>query len=571
MKALKDVLIDYDIALLEALAQKRGLSFPPGRAAAELAAFVEELLAPLSLTIALDDLSSEETKALQSLVQAGGLLEAPKFSRQFGDIRAMGTARLQREKPWQSPANAAEGLWYRALIAKGFRHTLAGPEEMVFIPDDVLQALPDLSPMPQASPRFQMGLAPAPKITLPANKRAEEDFFTLLHYIQSHIIRLQAEGDLPPDHITALKAAFYPIEVQANPRAQNQAQYWFAFIYHLAQRAGFLTQQGQQLKLLPHKTRNWLQESESNRLRFLQTSWRSDPTWNDLWHTPGLVPKATGWDNSPLLGRAKILEYLAQLPSQEWHSIDTFIQTLKKLDPDFQRPQGDYQSWYIYDEGGQALMGFEHWDVVEGALIRHLLVDVLPALGVLDLGLPGEGLAPISFRISDPHFLKPDQRDEPPALPQATRIRINPNDFVVRVPKAASLYDRFQLARFAHFLRREVDHSVYQISQSSYRQAQTQSITLEQILAFLNRVTKQQVPLALSDALQRWDKQIGAVKLETLTLLRVNHPDMVDELLQHPKIGPLLDRPFGKQSLIVPQENLAQLKGLLVAEGYLDS
>ena len=58
---------------------------------------------------------------------------------------------------------------------------------------------------------------------------------------------------------------------------------------------------------------------------------------------------------------------------------------VKAADPDFQRPDGDYGSWYIRDAAGDAyLSGFESWDRVEGVLIADLLAGPLHWLGVVD-------------------------------------------------------------------------------------------------------------------------------------------------------------------------------------------
>ena len=62
------------------------------------------------------------------------------------------------------------------------------------------------------------------------------------------------------------------------------------------------------------------------------------------------------------------------VPAGEWVSVADFIDAVKATDPDFQRPGGDYESWYIRDAGsGAYLTGFESWDRVEGELLRALL------------------------------------------------------------------------------------------------------------------------------------------------------------------------------------------------------
>ena len=566
MKSLRDAIIDYDLVLLQGIATKRGLEPPARRDAESLALFCDSLVSPVSVAIALDDLSAQEREALNNLMAAGGLLEALKFSRLYGQIRAMGPNKLRRETPWQSPASPAEGLWYRGLIFKGFRHTVNGPEEVVFIPDDVQSLLPN---QPAKVTSFQVSLASAPTITLPARQTLREDFFTLLVYIQMNRVKLNQDQEISESDQRGMLSQFSQTDFEDDATAHR----WLLLVIHLARRMNMLLRQGQQLKLNSEPVRAWLEKESEAQLRQLQNTWRSDPTWNDLWHTTGLYPKDTGWENSPLLGRSKILSYLAQLPGGEWVSFNQFIKAIKTNEPDFQRPRGDYQSWYIYDKAGKPLMGFEHWEAVEGRLIRYILGTILFALGALELGAPARTLAPTAFRITPlgERFLDPDTPSKAPPAKNPPPLRINAANFIVRVPNEASLFDRFQLARFAALQRREELRAIYQISRQSYLAALEQHITPEQIQAFLSRATRDQVPLALVEAMHNWSRRRDSVKLESLTLLRVSDPDMVSELLNHREIGPLLDQPFGKRGILVPEQHVDQVRGLLVQYGYLDA
>ncbi len=577
MKSLKDALIDYDLPHLQSLAHKRGLEAPKIRNRETLKNFVEALLSPASIAIAVDALTADERGALNGLAAAGGFIEARKFARLYGAIRAMGSSRLMRDKPWQAPANPAETLWYSGFIFKDFRHTPNGPEEVVFIPDDLLPLLP-LEPAQQA--KFQVPLSSEPGHVIPSTLAAREDLFTLLVYLQKAFVRLSADGLIPEKHRQAIQAqfSFQPLAVSFQPSAvsgqpsavSGQPDHWFEFILHLARRMDFLRKQGRRLKLNSGAVKLWLQKSSPEQAQQLQNTWRPDPTWNDLWHIPGLHPKATGWENSPLLGRSKILGYLAQLPAGEWIGLKPFCKAIKRAEADFQRPGSDYQSWYIYDAAGNPLMGVEHWDDVEGRLIEYLLSVTLFSLGVVDLGAPAANLPPRVFKITPlgEAFFAPETKPLPP-LPAGTGVlRINPQDFSVRVPANASLYDRFQLARFARLLRREAAQVVYQIDRQSYRKALEQSITVEQVLAFLNRATRSQTPLALLESLRRWDQRSGAVKLERLTVLRVNQDNMLPELLEDTQIGPLLGPPLGPRAILVPEKNVARLRKLLMELGY---
>ena len=90
--------------------------------------------------------------------------------------------------------------------------------------------------------------------------------------------------------------------------------------------------------------------------------------------------------------------YLEDVPADEWFSLQSFIAFIKQVDPDYQRPNGDYETWYIQDKQGKSLMGFKHWDQVDGALIQFMVTCVLPFLSAVDLG--GSPESPTAFRLT---------------------------------------------------------------------------------------------------------------------------------------------------------------------------
>lgn len=570
MKRLKEILVDYDMAQLRALAQKRGLTPPSSRGREALSAFAEELLSPASIAITVADLSAEEKAALETLIAAGGFMPAPQFARQYGSIRPMGTGKMLREAAWENPVGVTEGLWYRGLIFKGFHHTVNGPEEIFFIPTDLQVLLPFT---PAQRPSFQVSLSTIPAhIYASAVLPAREDLFNLLVYLQSNIVNLTPDQPFPADHRQAISALFYRAEFSpADEHSAVALEHWFEFLLHLAGRMDFLHTQARRLKLNTPVVKHWLSLTAWEQARRMQDAWRNDPTWNDLWHVPALRPQPTGWENSPLLGRSKILHYLGQLPPDEWINLAAFGQAIKRTEPDFQRPGGDYKSWYLYNAQGEPLMGFEHWEAVEGALINHLIGVILFSMGVVDLGGPIAGAPPAVFKITrlGQAFFSPQQTIAPVKKPAPVPLRFNPADFSVKVPASFSLYDRFQLARLAEMVKREDDHVVYRLTRRSYERALAQSITLEQMLSFLNRATRAQAPLALLEALRGWDRRSHTVLLESIVVIRVNEPDILAELRRHPQIGPLLGPSIDAQTVIVPQKNVPAVQNYLQEAGYL--
>lgn len=574
MKTLRQSLIDYDLALLQAVAASRGVALEPSRRSEAVELLADALLAPAGLAIALTELGEQELEALRQLLEHGGRLERARFIRQYGPVRPMGPARLLREKPWLQPVNPAELLWYKGFICKGFQLTDQGGVEFIYIPDDLLPllatALPGrpatLAEQPPA-PALQAALAPLPPLVASGTGRLRENLFSLLVYLQITPIRLHQKTDLTAKDKAALAERLLP---PAWPAANRQLE--LEFLLHLARRAGLVVVSHGRLKPDRDPTRSWLQSQPQQQERLLQNSWRADPTWNDLWRVPGLAPQPTGWENSPLLARAKILDYLAQLEAapDTWYALADFVALVKQVDPDFQRPDGDYESWYIRDEQGQSLMGFDRWDQVEGALIRYLLTQPLLWLGVTEVGLPGEASAPTSFRLTPAGaaFLK----NEPisPLSDQKPQFLQIDQNFAVHVPPQASLYDRFQLARFAEFAGSQRERPTYQITQASVSRAMRNGVTADQMVAFLARATNNRTPLKVVETLRRWGARRSTAKIETATLLRLADETLAAELRDHPELGPLLGEVIGPAAILIPPENSQAVRRWLLELGYLE-
>ena len=87
------------------------------------------------------------------------------------------------------------------------------------------------------------------------------------------------------------------------------------------------------------------------------------------------------------------------IPQNKWWSIPAFIRAIKEKFPDYQRPAGDYDSWFIKRKSdGQYLRGFAYWDQVDGALIKYF-IQTLHWLGMADLASPEEGKEATAFRV----------------------------------------------------------------------------------------------------------------------------------------------------------------------------
>ncbi|MGD2206461.1 MAG: hypothetical protein PVH17_06755, partial [Anaerolineae bacterium] len=349
MRDLHRFLVDYDMAMLRALAQNRGVSLTTNRQSEAAEELAEALLNPMSVRAALARLSPEGREALDTLLAAGGRMRVPHFARRFGQVRPSGPGRLEREAPWQDPANPTEELFYLGFLFRAFAQDAGGPGEFFFVPDD----LQPLLPTPQVEPpAFAVQTVPAPVLQNDGGEAFVEDLFAFLLYVQTHDVRPYADGRLGQRDRAALRGQL------TDPDERR-----FALLRCLSDRLGFVERREGRLRLEAAPVKDWLAASPDRRLSALQEAWRDDPAWRDLCHVPGLAcDQEAGWRlrYDPVGARKALLALLARCPPDASWTMASFIAAVKETHPDFQRPDGDYSSWYIREkESGEYLSGFE--------------------------------------------------------------------------------------------------------------------------------------------------------------------------------------------------------------------
>ena len=557
MRTLRQSLIDYELGLLKAIASRRAIHLGSHNKNEVINQLVEVLLSPVNNALILDDLSRDERTALGFIVNHGGLVEAPRFIRQYGQIRPMGPARLEREEPWRNPVNPAEGLWYLGLIFKAFQVSDGDGREIFYIPSDLIHLVEPAFNQGFSSTSFNLPSMTEPAQVIPGNNRLRENFFNLLVYLHTHPIRFGPDASIPDRDTEKLAACLLPV---AHPVVTE-----LRLLLHIGQRANLLAPVHGKLRPNRPAVRDWFQSSPANQVWVLQAAWRADPTWNDLWQVPGLQPQPTGWENSPLRARSGILGFLERLPANTWFLIDNLVAAIKQTDPDFQRPDGNYNNWYIQNAEGHLLMGFEKWDEVEGALIRYILTEILYSLSVLDLGSDDPANPPVSFRITETgnQFLR---SIAPPNLPHkpTTVLRVD-SKLQIRITPDVSLFDRFQVARFAQLDRLEDDLVYYKITQSSVSRALKNGVTHDQIMAFLTRATNNQIPLKVVETLREWGTRFGTARLEQVTILQI-----LSELRQKSELARLLGDVVGPATVLIPSKHVATVRKILRELGYID-
>ncbi len=516
------------------------------------------MAAPEAITRVWQALPAGPRQALEALLAASGKMPFLVFTRDWGEIRAMGPARMERERPWQAPISTAEALWYTGFIARAFDQGPDGAYEVVFVPPELLAHLP----APSVSPRM-LTLEAA---SAPAEVRADgdallDDACTLLAYLQNEQVRPGADGSWPAHHQARLARQLCAADHER-----------LTFLRHLVQRLGWLrTGDSGRVRPDPAPVAAWLQSMSAQQREALAATWRDDPTWNDLFHVPSLAPEDTGaWRNDPVLARQAILRHLRACAPETWYSLDGFIAAIKQADPDFQRPGGDYTTWYIRDATtGAYLSGFESWDAIEGALIRYLVTGPLTWLGLTDLGVGASAFRLTPAGAAFLGLVSAGEREEgqPVGQGQALPLLVLRGDFTVLVP-AVRRYERFQLARVADWVRTG-DPFVYRLTPASLERARRQGIPVARVLEFLGKVTGAPVPHFVEAALTRWEARGAEARIERVMLLRVSDEGLMKQVASLPSIRRLIREQVGPTAALVNERDWPRLVPALGEAGLL--
>jgi hypothetical protein len=571
MRSLRQCLLDTDLIRLQVIAHFWDVELTTSRRQEVATQLTTAMAAPEAIADAWDALPGDQCQALDALLAAGGRMPLRVFARQWGEIRAMGPGRLEREQPWRDPISPAEGLWYKGFISRAFDPEAGETYEVVFVPPELRVHLP--AP-PGRLPAIALESAPEPATVHSAGDILLDDACTLLAYLQNEQVRPDSDGNWPARH-----------EVRLAQRLHDPNPVRLAWLHHLTHHLGWLrVTNSVLLRPDPGPVAAWLKFPTGQQRSVLAESWRSDPTWNDLFHVPTICPEDTGaWRNDPLLARKAILRHLKACTPDTWYKLDDFAAAVKQTDPDFQRPDGDYTTWYVRNAAtGVYLSGFESWDEVEGALIRYLVTGPLAWLGLIDLGTDlGTGQAPLvhtpipqhpsllhsAFRLTSAGAAFLGVAEPPPEPePAVLVLRLG---FTVLVPPTRR-YERFQLARVADWVHTG-DPFVYRITPTSLKRARGQGIPVARVLEFLDQVTGPDTPVPrfVEAALTRWDARGAEAWLEQVLLLRLSSEELMVQITSSPRTRHLVREQIGPTAALVRERDWPRLVAALSEMGLL--
>lgn len=538
MPDLLQSLLKQDIGHLRIVAEFWGLeldSITAEDAREELSASLldAELAAEL-----IESLSPQADSAIRALVEEGGRIPWPTFARKYGDIREMGAGKRDRERPHLKPASTAETLFYRGLLARAFFDADKGPQEFAYIPDDLLELLNNIfyeeTEEPTASPLKPTNLPNVVETSEALGRPASPG---------ERGRDILADDSILDDATTYLAALrMGKTDYPASP-----------------QLAAFLTSANLIKDNVPQAeaVKTFLECPRSEALKMLQESWLESSSFNELRLMPMIICEGE-WTNNPLETREFLLNLLDAIPEGKWWSLGTLVRDIKQKYADFQRPAGDYDSWFIKRASdGQYLRGFSYWDQVDGALVKFFVTNILHSLGQVDLSIAEGAMEPTAFRISTFEGGKEERG----------KISVSSNGKIY-IPRNAPRVVRYQLSRFGEWDEAKNGEYRYHITTNSLTKAKEQGLKAEHLLALLSKNTDAGVPPSLVKALKRWEVNGTEARVQTQVILKVSKPEILEEMRKS-KAAKFLGEALSPTTVIVKSGAIQKVMDALTELGLL--
>ncbi len=551
MPDLLHSLLKQDIGHLRIIAEFWGLeldSITADEAREELSA---SLLDAELATELIDSLSPQADSAIHALVDEDGRIPWAAFTRKYGDIREMGAGKRDRERPHLKPSSTAETLFYRGLLARAFFDTEKGPQEFAYIPDDLLELLNNIFyeeiEEQKQTPKINSSevVVQSEALGRPASpgERGRDVF---------------ANDSILDEATTFLAASRMGKTIESNgfsyAAGTRLTQEQVPILQSLLTSAKLIKENIPQAEAV----KTFLECPRSEALKMLQAAWIGSDSFNELHLLPTIVCEGE-WKNQSLETREFLLNLLDAIPENKWWSLNAFLRDIKQKYADFQRPAGDYDSWFIKRKAdGQYLRGFSYWDQVDGALIKFFITNILHFLGQVDLSFAEGATEPTAFRISSYE----GQKEEKGKLAVSSNGRIT-------IPHNAPRVIRYQVSRFCAWDEEKGNGEYkYHITTNSLTKAKEQGLKAEHLLALLTKHTTTGIPPSLIKALKRWEVNGTEARVQTQIILKVSKPEVLEEMRKS-KAAKFLGETLSPTTVIVKSGAIQKVMEALTELGIL--
>lgn len=475
-------------------------------------------------------------QAFDTLLDNEGKIPWAKFARDFGEIQVMGSARRDRERPDLNPLTPTEYLWYKAFIGRAFLSTDTEPQEFAYIPEEIFSCLEPVHVQKKQIPG-RSATSKETQTIFPASDRILDDICTLLASIRNgfSLDLLHDYCDIPVEFLNQLL-----IDIK------------------LISEKGILD---------PDQVRLFLESSREKSLLMLVNHWIENKQLNEMELIPDFIIEGV-LDRNHLKARQFLLDQISLIPAGQWWHLESFVSYVYQINPDFQRPAGNYDTWYIKKaETGEYLRGFEHWDAIDGAFIRFMLTGPLFWLGLVDLASSSSDSQILAFKCSN--WCADLLSNQPPEgiKPEDVKLVIDSYGKII-LPLRFSRTIRYQISRFCDWNGKSKDGYTFQISPVSLQRAKDQGLKISHFLKIVQSVIPHPFPPKLKTALENWENHGTLAHFTHAILLHVADPEAINQL-QTTSVKKFIQAVLNPNTVAVLPTGVEQVRKALIEMGYL--
>lgn len=550
----------------ETLARLWEVPFPDGADSDTATALADMFLTPEAVNRVLATLTPEEQAALNYVLAEGGSIAAPILARKFGAVRPHSGYSNPRAYllALQPPPSATERLFILGLIQRKQK----GQRTMFSVPVDLRPLLPGV---PAHDHMLHFTATAEPPIIVEADIWALEwNVLTILALAQAGELVMASGRGINKASLVRLARRWGMRKDDLRGLTYEQHWHYVHFLRQVLQSAGLLRVTADQELRPTAAAIEWLQSPRLERLRRLLDGWVTSE-WDELKQFLGITIKGYAFDRDLAATHRAILEILAQAPAGTWITWETLLDEVLRVNPDFARPEGNYDTWRLVDYRGQQLDGFEHWREVEGELLKATIGGSLRWLGLTDYG----GLrddqdqgTPIAFRLNSTGAALLNNAPAPVA-PEAEPLVVQ-GTFEIIVPPHATPFARFHVGRVAARVsgNTHAEAEVYKLTKASVQTAAAQGMSADDIAQFLEQASGTPLPPNVAYSLREWSGQYGQLTMQPAVVLKTDDPLLFERLRRDRRLRLPPVEALDAQTWLLDEGDAAALATALRKAGY---
>lgn len=437
------------------------------------------------------------------------------------------------------------------------------PGDTLIIPPFVRQHLPTPKPLSESRQEWQPDFVMHgdPQLIL-------RDLYLYWDTVRRNAIALIQSGYVGKRGLKQLNDALLtPDPTLDKARKENQAAHLY-LLRQILQEWRLVTAKGSTLQIQTKASQAipelW-QKSEAEQVKAVLDVWRKLPM-------PFTLNTRDVYQVDPNMRQAcdTLLAALAQMPTATWIEAEDLLVNLQNRNENFLFPQRSRvqgsNSYYFYGNPKELI---PKMDKLEQTFVAQIMAGFIFQLGLVELGFaapPDKPTAWQAFRLTPlgTAVLHNKPLDTTPA---AGQIIIQPN-FQILAMGPVSLSLLAQLDLFAE--RQKVDRHAfeYHLSRESIYAAQQVGYTVDQVEAFLETATHNEVPQNVRRSLAEWAAHHERIVFRSgVTLLQAANEALLTRLQDADATGKLLARAVGAAVALVKSNRQPQLVSALQDTG----